>query len=116
MNSYKKEILFLIINYVVLSLMILLMFGCASIPDIIARAELNTCGEVEIVPSDINSVSPVYPHLEIAFDDGNLRLTSSNICFSFYLFNANRDTLYVRDFKVLGKNQFELINLFNIGR
>jgi len=113
----KKETWFLIINYLILTLLMVLIFGCASIPEVTARIELNTCGEVEIVRSDINSVSPVYPHLEIAFDDGNVRLASSNVCFSFYLFNANRDTLYVRDFKILGQNQFELINLFNlIGR
>lgn len=108
----KKQVIFLIINYLLLaSLLFLVMFshGCSSIPDLTARVELNTCENY--VQVDPPTIPAIYPYLEIAFDDGNFKLSSSNICFSFYLFNANRDTLFSRSFKVLGKNNIEFLNL-----
>lgn len=89
------------------------MVGCSTIPEVTARVELNTCNEVESVLSNNTTIQAVYPYLEISYNDGNVKLASSNICFSFYLFNANRDTLFVRDFKILGKTNIELFNIFN---
>ena len=114
MTNYKRETWFLLIQYLILSLLFFLVLGCASIPELTARIELNTCREVESVPINAKSIPAFYPYMEIAFNDGNIGISSSNICFSFYLFNADRDTLYVRDYKVLGKSNLELINLLNL--
>jgi len=106
----KKQIIFLLIQYVLLSLLfILVLSGCSAIPDFTARAEINNCSEVSSVSID----ETVYPYLEITINDGNVRLSSSDLCFGLYVFNGFGDTLYHHNFQVIGKNNIELLNILN---
>ena len=107
----KSQKLVLIISYLVLIVIAFLLFdGCSAIPNYTARLELNTCGQTN-AEVDTTTVQAVYPYMEINYDNGSIGISSSNLCFGLYIFNANRDTLYHRDFKVIGQNHIELFNL-----
>lgn len=105
-----KEKLVLIFSYLVLFVAIFFLIGCSAIPEYAARVELNTC-EV-----DSGIVQNIYPYLEISFDGENVGIASSDICFSFYLFNANRDTLYHRDFEIIKQDNTQFFERFLINK
>ena len=104
----KKIWLVLLISYLFLVFMFTLI-GCGAIPEFTARAELNTCDTV-----NSGTTETVYPYLEITFDGENVRVASSDICFSFYLFNAVGDTLYHRSFEIVNQDSTKLFDSFII--
>jgi hypothetical protein len=104
----KKIWLVLLISYLFL-IFIFTLVGCGAIPEFTARAKLNTCDTV-----DSGITKTVYPYLEVTFDGENVRVASSDICFSFYLFNAFGDTLYSRNFEIVNKDSTKLFDSFII--
>jgi hypothetical protein len=101
-----RSIIYLICNLILLAaLMVVIFSGCSYVPDLTARIELNACE----IPTENNT--DFFPYLEISTDKGDLKLKSNDLCFSFYVFSSDMDTLYSRTFKILGQNSFTIPNI-----
>lgn len=100
----KKNILTLLFSYLVAIILFIVLFSSCSTFPISEGVGLNL--EVYTCETDSNIVHGIHPNLEIFFDGENFTVSSDSVCFSFYLFDANRDTIFNYNFEIDKPNKF----------